>query len=68
MTQMPTWSKLSPSLLMPSSWSGLSALDELTALMVLPVLSPVSWDGDCPGKEEPMTPVPDKTQPLQACW
>lgn len=58
---MPTWSKLSPNLLMASSWSGLSALDELTALMVLLVFSLVSWHGDCPGKEEPMTPVPVKT-------
>lgn len=54
---MPSWSKLPPNLLVPSSWSGLSTLNELMALIILPSFSPVSWGADCPRKEERMTPV-----------
>lgn len=64
MTQVPTQSKPSPSPLRPSSCSGRSVLDELPAR---PFFSLVYQDGDSPGKEEPVTPVPVKTQLLPAC-
>jgi len=63
MTQVPTQSKQSPNLLMPSGRSCLSALDELNGLVVPPIVSLVSQDGGSPEKEEPLTLVPVKTQP-----